>query len=332
MYVRNKARWHPAAPGVASGFQRHLDIPEAPTVATIVVGIEDSLRGEDAVALASQLAQATGAEVLAVCAYPYDRDPAAHYNPTMEGALRGIAEATLSRLCDPLRAVAHVRTLAAADPVPARALLAVAQETDVIVVGSSHEGLSGRVLPGSTGHHLLQGAPCPIVLAPQGHRLLPPSRHGRVSVGFDGSPNAYAAVRAAARLAQSGGHRLRVVTVFDPACVTTEQMHVPPGYLVNEHDAERAAREALEHAVADIADVEPAFLKGDAAHELAHESQVSKWLVIGSRSYGPVPAVLLGDVGEAIVRTAECPVLVVPNGVADPLAALCGELRTDVAV
>jgi len=300
-------------------------------VATIVVGIEDSLRGEDAVALASELAQISDADVLAVCAYPYDPDPGAHYNPAVGSALRGVAEATLALLCDPLRAVAHVRTRAVADPSPAHALLAVATEADVIVVGSSHEGFSGHVLPGSTGHHLLQGAPCPVVLAPQGHRLRPPSPHGRVSVGFDGSPNARAALRAAARLARAGRYRLRVITVFDPTSVTTAEMHVPPAYLLDERDAERDAREDLARAVADLHDAEPAFLKGESAPELARESRVSKWLVIGSRGYGPAPAVLLGDVGEAIVRTAECPVLVVPNGATDPLAAVCGELPTNVA-
>lgn len=300
-------------------------------MATIVVGIEDSLRGEDAVALASELAEVSGAEVLAVCAYPFDPDPAAHYNPAMESALRGVAEATLARLCDPLRAVAHVRTRAVPDPAPAHALLAAAGPSDVIVVGSSREGFSGHVLPGSTGHHLLQGAPCPVVLAPQGHRLRPRPRHGRVSVGFDGSPNAHAALRTAARLARCGGYRLRVVTVFDPAGVTTKAMHVPPAYLVDAREAGRAAHDVLDAAVSGLGDAESAFLDGDPARELAHESQVSRWLVIGSRGYGPAPAVLLGDVGEAVVRTAECPVVVVPNGVPDPLAGFCGELRTNVA-
>jgi hypothetical protein len=46
------------------------------TVATIVVGIEDSFRAEDAVALAGDLAAAADAEVLAVSAYRFDDDAA----------------------------------------------------------------------------------------------------------------------------------------------------------------------------------------------------------------------------------------------------------------
>ena len=47
----------------------------------IIVGIEDSLRGQDAVALAGELARAAGAEVLAVCAYPYDDRPGSALQP-----------------------------------------------------------------------------------------------------------------------------------------------------------------------------------------------------------------------------------------------------------
>ena len=80
-------------------------------MATIVVGIEDSLRAQDAVALAGDLARASGAEVLAVCAYPFDPRPAAHYNVSMRAPLREAAEETLEALCEPLSdlPVVHAR-------------------------------------------------------------------------------------------------------------------------------------------------------------------------------------------------------------------------------
>jgi len=46
-------------------------------VATIIVGVEDSPRSEDAVALAGDLARTTGAEIVAVCAFPFDEHPSA---------------------------------------------------------------------------------------------------------------------------------------------------------------------------------------------------------------------------------------------------------------
>jgi nucleotide-binding universal stress UspA family protein len=36
-------------------------------------------------------------------------------------------------------------------------------------------------------------------------------------------------------------------------------------------------------------------------------------LVLGSRGYGPFGAVVLGSVSNALVRTAHCPLVVVPR-------------------
>ena len=101
----------------------------------------------------------------------------------MRAPLREAAEETLEPL---VRAAEHHRPVhrrAVADAAPARALLAAAAEADaaLIVVGSSHAGFSGHVLPGSTGARLLDGAPCPVALAPQGHRLRPHLTNGRVT-------------------------------------------------------------------------------------------------------------------------------------------------------
>ena len=76
-------------------------------MATIVVGIEDSPRGQDAVALACDLAGASGAEVLAVRAYPFDSRESAHYNParTASGALPGTRRTT-----DPHRGLTRIAT------------------------------------------------------------------------------------------------------------------------------------------------------------------------------------------------------------------------------
>ncbi len=302
-------------------------------MATIVVGIEDSLRGQDAVALAGDLARVTGAEVLAVCAFPYDDAAAAHYNPTMRAELYEAADSTLAQLCQPLAALRNVSRRAVADVAPARALLAAAAEVDaaIIVVGSSHAGFSGQVHAGSTGLRLLNGAPCAVAIAPQGYRLLPNFRGPRMSAAFDDSPTAHAALTAGAALAKAAGLALRVVSVFGPDIVTPARLHVPPGYLRAPHDAERAAREALERAVALVPGAQAIFVHGDPATELARESEASDLLVVGSRNYGPAPAVLLGEISGRLVETAACPVLVVPHGAEAPLGELCGELLTHAA-
>jgi nucleotide-binding universal stress UspA family protein len=303
-------------------------------MATIVVGIEDSPRGRDAVALSSDLARATGAELLVVCAYPYDEREEAHYNLAMRDPLREAAEATLERLSEPLSQLPKVRRLAVADPSPARALFAVAESeaAALIVVGSSHSGFSGHVLPGSTARRLLNGAPCPVALAPQGHRLRPHLARGRVTVAFDGSPGAQAALLAAAPLAQAAGMSLRIVSVFSPEPVASPWLNVPPGYVRITTDAEQSARAALARAAESIPWAETAFLTGDAASELERESEASELLVIGSRGYGPAPAVLLGAVSGRLANTAACPLLIVPNGADVPADGLFGKLLTSLAV
>ena len=40
----------------------------------------------------------------------------------------------------------------------------------LIVVGSTHTGRAGRVLPGSTGERLLHGSPCAVAVVPTDYR------------------------------------------------------------------------------------------------------------------------------------------------------------------
>jgi nucleotide-binding universal stress UspA family protein len=68
-------------------------------------------------------------------------------------------------------------------------------------------------------------------------------------------------------------------------------------------------------AVDDQLEATAALLDGDVAEVLAHEARELDLLVLGSRGYGPVRAVLLGSVSSAVVRSIERPVVIVPRGV-----------------
>jgi nucleotide-binding universal stress UspA family protein len=295
--------------------------------ATIVVGVDDSPRSEDAIALARALAEAAGADVLAVCAFPYDDRPEAHFNPAMRPALQELADTTLEKLCEPLTDDARVRRLAVADTSPARALERVAREqrAALVVVGSSHAGRHARLHPGSTAQRLLQGAPCAVALAPLGYRFRPHLKLQRISVGFDGSAEGARALSAALQVARAAAAPLRVIRVFTPDWPVPPTMFAVPGYVRLTPAAEQAAHAELDRTVAALPDdvwAEPAFLHGDPAHELALESEVADLLVIGSRGYGPLKSVLLGGVSGAVVRTAACPVLIVPHRADAALDAL----------
>ena len=76
----------------------------------------------------------------------------------------------LARFALTLLDVEDVERRLLADHSPAHALQAAAEQAGagIIVVGSSHVGRLGRVLPGSTAERLLHGAPCPVAVVPVG--------------------------------------------------------------------------------------------------------------------------------------------------------------------
>ena len=61
----------------------------------IIVGIDESDRSKDAVALAAQIARGPDAELVLVCAYPYDDLPARGESTGYQRYLREDAEAAL---------------------------------------------------------------------------------------------------------------------------------------------------------------------------------------------------------------------------------------------
>ena len=74
--------------------------------------------------------------------------------------------------------------------------------------------------------------------------------------------------------------------------------------------------------VAELPGSSATLLTGDAAELLAEHSRHVDLLVTGSRGYGPARAVLAGGVSGRLLRSAQCPVVVVPRGVEASLGRL----------
>lgn len=205
---------------------------------------------------------------------------------------------------------------AIADPSPPHALHQLAESADValLVVGSTHRGPIGRVLPGSTGERLVHGAPCPVAIVPRGYADADPIR--TIGVGYDASDESKAAVEAACLLARGCGARLRIIHVFDASHGSPALMTMP-GWDSMQDEAKARQRKSLMEAVGSVpADlgVESAFLTGAAGPQLAEESAEVDLMVVGSRGYGPRAALLLGGVGHTLIREARCPVVFLPRG------------------
>jgi nucleotide-binding universal stress UspA family protein len=302
---------------------------------TILIGVDDSPRSEDAVAFAVPLARAAEARMVLACAFPYDDMPSRASNLEYRAIMKAQAERTLAKAAAGLEDLdpARVKTIAVASVSPARALdqLAASEGAELIVVGSTHTGRLGRIVPGSTAERLMHGAPCPVAIVSHGLRAPAAGAPARIGVAYDGSPESDAALHAAAAIARALDGDLRVIGVLDAISYSAPALMGGPGYHQVRETIEDQARQALERTVAGLpADVraEPVFAAGDVVREIAARTKGLDLLVAGSRGYGPTRSVLLGGVTGRLIRTAECPLIVVPRGVETPLSGLFGAAAT----
>lgn len=285
---------------------------------TIVVGVDASERSLDALALARRLA-GRGTGLVLVCAYGSEPILAADGGSAYGRALRADAEATLARLGGEIGS----ESLAIADRHAAHALQRVAadREASLIVVGSSHKGLRHRVLPGSTGERLLHGAPCPIAIAPRGYRTWRTARLTLVACGYDGEPESRVALGYSARLARMLGGRLLVVRAADPPGPVDAVLALDDYGAAAARGLRRQPADDLDRVIRELDPelaAEGTMVYGSPAEELVHASLSVDLLVLGSRGYGTVRGVLLGSVSAKVIRSAACPVIVVPRGARAP--------------
>ena len=246
----------------------------------IIVGIDGTNRGDDALAFARLVAETTGAMLVLTRAYG-------------TGEARDQARATLeTRVAD--AGDVQVDLMPFADPSPARALQRVAsmRHAGLVVVGSSHRARLGRIVPGSTGVQLLQDAPCAVAVVP--HDWQPPAEAPlrRIGCAFDGSPEAQNALEAAVALARAADGELDVMRAF-----WSPPLSGPQGLAVTA-DLEIRAGIGLGRAVQSLpADVHPRarlFLK-DPADALVARSPDLDVLIMGSRGHSRGPVAARGD-------------------------------------
>ena len=54
-------------------------------------------------------------------------------------------------------------------------------------------------------------------------------------------------------------------------------------------------------------------------------------MLAGSRGYGPLRSVLVGGVSGRLMRTVQCPIIIVPRGAEAPLSTLFADQAANVA-
>lgn len=295
---------------------------QATPIATgpLLIGYDGSSSGRDALALGGRLAGALRLpiDVVSILEFASVSVSVEASHAAVEktrGARRREAAAVLGDAAFDFRCFAH--------PSSTAAIYERAEDADasIIVVGSSRRGPVGRVLPGSTAERLLSAGPAAVAVAPRGYAQ---QAHDLLSVGvaYDGSPDSRQALAAARRLARGAGVGLRVLAVVSPAPVGSPVLiglEASGTYGPEIEQAERKRLEAmLDDALADAGEDESLSSEvrsGPLAPTvIGWTGEGLDLLVMGSRGYGPLRRVLLGSVSSAVIREAECPVLVVPRG------------------
>jgi nucleotide-binding universal stress UspA family protein len=283
----------------------------------IVIGVDAGERSEDAIAFGGRLDAATGANVVIAAAYHFTNVPS-RIDTALHDEARRAAEAMRARL----GADAELRIVPGSSPAHALHDVAYAERADLVIVGSSHTGRAGRVLPGSTGERLIHGAPCSVAIAPNGYREHADTPLRRIGVAYNATSEARAAANAAAGLARALEAELEVIAVVAPEAYTSLAMLSAPNAVAVADDAHNYVQGYLDAIVAELPGAAGVRLDGIPFQALATRSEGLDLLVTGSRGYGPLRSVLVGGCSGPLLRTAACPVVVVPRGVEAPLEGL----------
>ena len=189
---------------------------------------------------------------------------------------------------------------------PTPTVLDEADETSVIVLGSRGHSRLSNVFVGSVSQHIAQHAPCTVVVV----REASDPEADTVVVGADASAGCRPALDFGLDYASARGLSVRAMYVSELA-----RRH--GGRHASVQDENLAAAEPLiADAIKPYADKHPdvpvhrEVVAGSPTRTLADASEHAALLVVGSRGRGAFESMLLGSVGQALLRHARCTVAI----------------------
>jgi nucleotide-binding universal stress UspA family protein len=251
----------------------------------VIVGVDGSPNGRDAIALATQLGAPDGRLTLVHVHSGLMRPSAAvTLRPAVEDAEASLKLLERERAETGVEAeVASVVGLSAGRGLHEQA---ERQHADLIVVGSCSRGLLGRVFIGDDARAALNGAPCAIAIAARAFadRETPVAR---VGVGYDGTAESEAALATAREIAAVNGASLHALQAVALPLYAYNPLVIGP---LTENLLEEARTR-----IGALPDVDARAVTGYPGEELAVFSAALDLLVVGSRSYGPVRRLVLGS-------------------------------------
>jgi amphi-Trp domain-containing protein len=289
-----------------------LGTSRPPSFQRVAVGYDGGDGARDAIALARLLVP--GGDVTLIRVLPRHELLREAAPPPIQHALEERRETLLSETRGAADDLGANATTILADSAAAGLQRGTAEiDADLLIVGSSGGDRVGQILAGGTALRLLHGAPFPTALAPIGFRHDDAAlRH--VGVGYDGSPEAGAALELGMRLAREHGAAVEITAV-----VSYEDMDryfgLPPGGDGGD-DPEEALKSRVEKEVRKLSPavrVSSSVVSGDPVLVLDDRARELDCLVVGSRHHGPLAGVLLGSVTSELVLSLRCPLVVTPT-------------------
>jgi nucleotide-binding universal stress UspA family protein len=204
-------------------------------------------------------------------------------------------------------------TSVAIDGFPTQALIERGDDAQMIVVGRRGRGGFGRLMLGSTSARLAHHARVPVVVVPEG-TWHPSISDSTIVVGLDSSPHAQRALEFALEEAERRGSRVVAVRAWwnalgDAPAIHARDLEDASG-IVGEQ--ERVLSEALAgwqekfpgiHIVRAVENEHP-------AKALIGHSAAADLVVVGAQGERGVYNFVIGSITDALLRHAQCPVVV----------------------
>ena len=216
------------------------------------------------------------------------------------------------------RARATLKALGVAEPVidrlsgrPLEAMLDLAPQATLIVVGSRGHGRAGEMMLGSVSQHLAGHAACPVAVARPAAR----PESARILVGLDGSGPASRALDLACRRAEKTGEEVAAVSGFRVSRdVPVDQRGNVPEKMsahILQRERDLSAWTAQARAAHPDVTISEEVVTLPAGRALVDGSADASLVVVGTRGRNALTGLILGSTSHEVLHQARCSVIVV---------------------
>ena len=272
----------------------------------IVVGVDGSPQSRAALAWAADEATRRGSRLhLLHAASPVTSDVASVFEDMVKAGERLLdAECQFAGTAAPGARLTSERCVASAT----QALLEASESAELVVVGSRGRSAAASLALGSVSLHVAAHASSPVAVV---RGAADPAASGAVVVGVDGSAPSQIAVGLAFDEAAIRHTSVLAVRAWDDFGARLSGRGAD--YF---HDMTEQARREVEQALRPWREKHPEVIvqtqvrDGHPVPALLSASRRAQLVVVGSRGRGEFLGMLLGSVGAALIREADCPVII----------------------